>query len=37
VYALRVLKHEAFIRTEAQLIPLMHYQPRLASDREVCV
>jgi hypothetical protein len=37
LYALRVLKHEAFIRQEAQLIPLMHYQPRPASAREVCV
>jgi radical SAM-linked protein len=37
LYALRVLKHEAFIREEARLTPLMHYQPRLASAQEVCV
>jgi radical SAM family uncharacterized protein/radical SAM-linked protein len=34
---LRVLKHEVFIRQEAQLLPLMQYQPRPASAREVCV
>jgi radical SAM family uncharacterized protein/radical SAM-linked protein len=37
LYALRVLKHEAFIRQTAQLTPLMCYQPRPASAREVCV
>jgi radical SAM family uncharacterized protein/radical SAM-linked protein len=37
LYALRVLKHEAFIREAAQLTPLMCYQPRAASAREVCV
>ena len=37
LYALRVFKHEAFIREAAQLTPLMCYQPRPASAREVCV
>jgi radical SAM-linked protein len=37
VYALRILKHEAFIRQAAQLTPLMDYQPCPASAREVCV
>jgi hypothetical protein len=37
LYALRVFKHEAFIRQGAQLTPLMHYQPLPASAREVCI
>ena len=37
LYALRILKHEAFIRQAVQLTPLMDYQPCPASAREVCV
>jgi radical SAM-linked protein len=37
LYALRVLKHEAFIRQAAQLTPLMDYQPCPVPAREVCV
>jgi radical SAM family uncharacterized protein/radical SAM-linked protein len=37
LYALRIVKHEAFIRQGAQLTPLMDYQPCPAPAREVCV
>ena len=37
LYALRLLKHEAFIRQAAQLTPLMDYQPCPVPAREVCV
>jgi radical SAM family uncharacterized protein/radical SAM-linked protein len=37
LYALRIYKHEAFVYEEARLVPLMHYRPRPAQAREVCV
>jgi radical SAM-linked protein len=37
LYALRIVKHETFIRQAAQLIPLLDYQPCPAPAREVCV
>jgi radical SAM family uncharacterized protein/radical SAM-linked protein len=37
LYALRILKHEAFIRQAAQLTPLLDYQPCPAPAQEVCV
>jgi hypothetical protein len=34
---LRLYKHETFVHTAEQLVPLMHYQPQPSQGRKVCV